>query len=95
MVSIGIIIICPLFWRIVYILTLIEHQSFCLGTVLVKGSFQIEVLTLILLITENRLWHAGGPVQFHIESVTNIDKVSYFIYTLLCVRPHDQSGSLF
>ena len=39
-------------------------------TRLVKGSFRIEALTLFQIITENRLRHARGDVQFHIESIT-------------------------
>ena len=37
-----------------------------------KGSFQMEVLTLVQNITENRLRVARGPVHFYIESVTFI-----------------------
>ena len=54
-----------------------------------EGSFQTEVLTLIQLITENRLRHARGPVQFHIKPVTYIElgirkssvKMSRFVVT--------------
>ena len=35
-----------------------------------KGSFRIEVLTLVQLITENRLRQARGPVHSHSESIT-------------------------
>ena len=39
------------------------HQSFYLGKQdWGKGSFWIEVLTLVQLITESRLRHARGPV---------------------------------
>ena len=43
-----------------------------------KGSFQIEVLTLIQNITENRLRNAKGPVHY-IESVTSMVYISVII----------------
>ena len=52
------------------ILGVVLHGFLFGKTRLGKGSFQIEVLTLVQLMTENRLRHARGPVHSYFESVT-------------------------
>ena len=57
-------------------LTLLRLCLFILETRVGKDRFQIEVLTLVQNITENRLRHDRGPVHY-IKSVTSIAQVSY------------------
>ena len=61
---------------------LITISLFIWETGLGKGSFRIKVLTLVQLITENRLMHARGPV--HLHRVRYVDWLILEALTTLC-----------
>ena len=47
-----------------------------------KGSFRIDVLTLVQNIMENRLRHARGPVHSYVESITLIQEIYFWKFNI-------------